>query len=468
MSSHSAKQRSHKAHAKRSTRPKRNADSLSHLPPISVVIDHLGEKGNGVACSHADPKTRIYVPHSLPGETAIVQPKRKLATGIEAEIISISAPSSARKVADCQAAPACGGCQFQHAELEFYHDWKEQRIKNKVEQAGIVPRQWLPPFRAEPFSRRRARFAFLRLANSTAFGFRARASHQIIALNGCMILSKPILSACDDIRAMLDQSLMVGKAGEVEVNQCDNGLDVVIIMKTELSLDSIRQLVEYAVSTDIIRLSYDDGKSEPELLYQRQLPALAWVMPSGARRDAIMFYPPAGAFLQSVSAAEHIMRTDCYSALFAANCIIDLFSGSGCLGLALAMRPQPPKKLAAYDISQSAITAFHDIARNITSDVSSRLMAEQRNLHDDPMTEAELSEYDAAILDPPRSGAKQQMQALVDGGVTKIVMVSCHINSFIRDAAVLIEAGYICHWARHIDQFYLTSHSECIAYFERQ
>ena len=80
---------------------------------------------------------------------------------------------------------------------------------------------------------------------------------------------------------------------------------------------------------------------------------------------------------------------------------------------------------------------------------------------------AELSEYDAAILDPPRSGAKQQMQPLVDASVSKIVMVSCHINSFIRDAAVLIEAGYICHWARHIDQFYLTSHSECIAYFER-
>lgn len=467
MSSHKTKRRSHKAQAKRSARTKKNADSLSHLPPLSVAIDHLGDKGHGVVLPHAEHKFRIYVPHSLPGEKAVVQPKRKLPTGIEAEIISISSSSRARKAPDCQAAPACGGCQFQHAELGFYHEWKEQRIKDKVEQAGIIPRQWLAPFRAEPFSRRRARFAFLRLANSTVFGFRERASHQIVPLSGCMILSKPILSAIEAIRAMLDQSLAAGLSGEVEVNQCDNGLDVVIIMKPELSGESIRQLVEHAVSTCIIRLSCHDGKLAPELLYQRQLPALAWVMPSGAKRDVIMFHPPAGAFLQSVSAAEHIMRADCYSALFSATRIIDLFSGSGSLGLALAMRPHPPKKLAAFDISQSAITAFHDIARNIASDVSSRLMAEQRNLHDDPITEAELSEYDAAILDPPRSGAKQQMQPLVDASVSKIVMVSCHINSFIRDAAVLIEAGYICHWARHIDQFYLTSHSECIAYFER-
>jgi len=41
------------------------------------------------------------------------------------------------------------------------------------------------------------------------------------------------------------------------------------------------------------------------------------------------------------------------------------------------------------------------------------------------------------------------------------------MKSFARDAEMLISAGYQCRWARHIDQFLLTSHSELVAYFEK-
>ncbi len=375
---------------------------------------------------------------------------------------------AARKPADCMAAPACGGCQFQQAELSFYHDWKEQLAKDILAQSGIHPQQWLTPFRATPHSRRRARFAFRRLANQTIMGFRARSSHHIVALDGCTILSDSILLAMDDLQNMLTSALAVGSSGEMEINASDNGLDVMLVMADPLSRDSISQLVELAATSNMIRLSFSDGKSSSELLFQRDVPQLLWNLPSGATREHLLFRPPAGAFLQSVSAAEQVMREDCFTALAKAERIIDLYSGSGSLSLPLAFRQNPPKELAAYDVSNQAIMALHDMMRNQAPDLPLQLKAEARNLNIDPMTAGELHHYDAAILDPPRSGAKKQMHHLAESGIAQIVMVSCHLKSFVRDAEVLIKAGYQCRWARHIDQFYLTSHSECVAYFDRE
>ena len=440
--------------------------SLRHMPPVDVRIDHLGAQGDGIA--HDDHDNIIYVPHALPGEHLTVQPTRKVTGGIEAAIIAITSPAPMRKPADCMAAPACGGCQFQHVELTFYHNWKEQLAKDMLAQSGIDVHEWLPPFRAKPHSRRRARFAFKRLADQTVMGFRGRSSHHIVALDGCTVLSEPIMSAMDGIKTMLTTALAVGVSGEIEINACDNGLDVMLVMADALAADAVTRMVELAASGHMIRLSYHDGKSDPELLFQRNVPQLAWHMPAGATRDQLIFHPPAGAFLQSVSAAEQVMREDCFRALENADRIIDLFSGSGSLGLPLAFRQQTPKKLAAYDVSRHAIMALRDMVRGQAPDLPVQLLAEPRNLNADPMTANELRDYDAAILDPPRNGAKEQMHHLAESGIAQIVMVSCHLNSFVRDANVLIKAGYTCRWARHIDQFYLTSHSECVAYFERE
>ncbi|MGB1919590.1 MAG: class I SAM-dependent RNA methyltransferase [Candidatus Puniceispirillales bacterium] len=468
QSRHSSSSRYGRGRFKKTSSKRKTEQSLKHLPPLEVTIDHLGAQGDGVVQADGENENRIFVPHALPGERLMVQPTRRIANGIEAEILSIMTPAVTRKPVDCMAAPACGGCQFQHAELSFYHDWKEQLAKDILAQSGIHPQQWLAPFRATPHSRRRARFAFKRLADQTVLGFRARASHHIITLDGCTILSDSILSAMDDLQNMLTSALAVGSSGELEINACDNGLDVMLVMTNPLSKDAIRQLVALATTSHVIRLSLRDGKSGSELLFQRDLPKLLWHLPSGTIREHLLFHPPAGAFLQSVSAAEQVMREDCFRALTKAERIIDLYSGSGSLGLPLAFRQNPPKKLAAYDVSHQAIMALHDMMRYQAPDLPLQLVAEARNLNADPMTAYELKHYDAAILDPPRSGAKQQMHHLVESGITHIVMVSCHLNSFVRDAEVLIKAGYQCRWARHIDQFYLTSHSECVAYFVRE
>ncbi|MDA0909455.1 MAG: methyltransferase, partial [Proteobacteria bacterium] len=168
-----------------------------------------------------------------------------------------------------------------------------------------------------------------------------------------------------------------------------------------------------------------------------------------------------------VAEAETIMRQDCFNALKGSNKVVDLFSGAGSLGLALAFASPAPKQIAAYDISASAISALQAMIRSAAPDLPLHLIAKARNLFSDPLSLSELKPFDGAIIDPPRSGAGRQMPLLAASGIKRLVMVSCDMKSFARDAEMLISAGYQCRWARHIDQFLLTSHSELVAYFEK-
>ena len=97
-----------------------------------------------------------------------------------------------------------------------------------------------------------------------------------------------------------------------------------------------------------------------------------------------------------------------------------------------------------------------------------RISVENRNLFKDPLNVAELAPFDAAIIDPPRAGAAAQMPAIVGSNVRRVMMVSCNPASFARDAQILIEGGFHCRWAQVIDQFYLTSHTEMMACFDRK
>lgn len=454
---------------------------------MQVTIDRLGALGDGVAVIVEDDSEtpeivdttdaidqRLFVPNALPGEDMIVQPRRQWSHGIEAKIVSITSPSPHRKAPDCEVFATCGGCQFQHMEMAFYQDWKEQQVASFLDMAGISPEQWLTPFRAKPQSRRRARFAWQARKNRLVIGFRGRHSHEISPLTGCVILHPSLMQGYHLMRDHLLPLLVSDhgreNAGEVEINLCDNGMDVVLRLDAPLSRAEMTALIAATGSDEassIARLSLMLSDDEPELVFQRDTPVMVWPMPDGASRDQLIFAPPAGGFMQSVADAETIMRQDCFDALQGANKVVDLFSGAGSLGLALAFAAPAPKQIAAYDVSASAISALQSMIRSAAPDLPLHLTAKTRNLFQDPLSLSELRAFDGAIVDPPRSGAGRQMPLLAASGIPRVVMVSCDIKSFARDAEMLISAGYKCRWARHIDQFLLTPHSELVACFER-
>ena len=75
--------------------------------------------------------------------------------------------------------------------------------------------------------------------------------------------------------------------------------------------------------------------------------------------------------------------------------------------------------------------------------------------------------FDAAVLDPPRAGAQEQVRELANSSVARIAYVSCNPATFARDAEILVSGGYRLLWARPVGQFRWSTHVELAAAFTR-
>ena len=78
-------------------------------------------------------------------------------------------------------------------------------------------------------------------------------------------------------------------------------------------------------------------------------------------------------------------------------------------------------------------------------------------------------DWDALLLDPPRSGADALLKQLPGKSVRRVVYVSCHPASLARDAGTLVAThGFTLAAAGVMDMFPHTAHVESIALFERR
>ena len=71
------------------------------------------------------------------------------------------------------------------------------------------------------------------------------------------------------------------------------------------------------------------------------------------------------------------------------------------------------------------------------------------------------------MLDPPRSGALEQVRQIGASAVPRIAYVSCNPATFARDAELLVAGGYRLDWVRPVGQFRWSTHVELAAAFSR-
>src|SRR3546814_15917257 len=82
-----------------------------------------------------------------------------------------------------------------------------------------------------------------------------------------------------------------------------------------------------------------------------------------------------------------------------------------------------------------------------------KLVVDHRDLFRRPLIPAELNRFEAVILDPPRAGAREQVQQLAQSDVPAIAYISCNPGSFASDAKLLTEAGYVLATVKPVGQF---------------
>ncbi|WP_332712859.1 class I SAM-dependent RNA methyltransferase [Pelagibacterium mangrovi] len=394
----------------------------------TLIIERLGHRGEGVATLDGKP---VFVPLTLAGETITAQIE-----GNRAQLIDILAPAPERRETPCPHYGACGGCQLQHLSPELYLAFKRSLVAQALDRAGVSA-EVKDPIIAHGTGRRRATFH----ATPSAAGFMALRSHAIHDLDFCPILV-PALARAPKIAR--DIAAAIGPC-DVAFTASDMGLDVAIRAKGARPNPKLTTL---ARAFDLARLSLN---SEPLIIHRQ---------PSIAMGKAEVPLP-VGSFLQATEQAENTLAALVTGAVSGARHIADLFCGVGPFALRLAERAP----VFAADADGPAVAAL-DAAKRNTKGLKP-ITAERRDLFREPLGPFELNRFDAVVLDPPRAGAQAQIGQLAGSKVKTIAYVSCDPQSFARDAAVLVQAGFAIGPVTPVDQFAFSSHTEVFAVFNR-
>ena len=353
------------------------------------------------------------------------------------------APGPHHQVPPCRHFPECGGCQLQHADDEAYRAYLKSRIEGALAQHGLAT-EIREPHLSPPLSRRRASLRALKLGQRTVIGFNAERSHQIVDLAECHILRPELFALVAPLRGLLNGLLRPRRAGEVQLALADQGVDVMLKGVGGGGLEAIETLTEFCTQQQLARLSLDQGLG-PETFYE---PVPVTVTLSGT---PIPF--PVGAFLQATEDGEAALVAAVREAVGESKRTADLFAGLGTFALAL------PGQAYAAEASRDAVLALKRAGSNIA--------AEHRDLYRRPLDAAELANFDAVVLDPPRAGAAEQAANLAASAVPRIAYVSCNPATFARDAKTLADGGYALAWVRPVGQFRWSTHVELAAAFRR-
>jgi 23S rRNA (uracil1939-C5)-methyltransferase len=416
--------------------------SMTGGPVSDVLIEAVGGEGDGVA---AGP---VYAPFTLPGERVRVAGK-----GDRRELVEVLEPSAERVEPPCPHFGVCGGCALQHWDHSAYLEWKVARLVATLSRERIEA-EILPAYAAGPGERRRVTLhARQGRKDEARLGYKMRKTWTLVPVEACPIADPKIVAALPALRRLAAPLFENPKsAPSLHVTLTDAGLDVdisgVARKGGELSGDARMRLAEAAQGGDLARVTL-----EGETAYMARPPQVRL-------GPATVALPP-GAFLQAVPGAEVAMANFAVQALAGAGRIADLYCGVGTFTFPLAQIAQ----VHAADGDASAIRAL--TAAMATAPGLKGVTAEARDLVRRPILAEELKKMDAALFDPPRAGAAQQAAELARSKVTRVVAISCNPATFVRDAAVLIAAGFKLQRVLPVDQFLWSPHIELAAAFER-
>jgi 23S rRNA (uracil1939-C5)-methyltransferase len=341
----------------------------------------------------------------------------------------------------------CGGCLTQDMDPAAYAASKRQQVVEALSRAG-VPAMVEETISVAPGTRRRAVFKVHKHDGVTDLGFHAARSHSIVDMRECLLLTPNLLSSVPAFRSLFAGIFSDGHQADLHVTDTETGLDISVKTNARLTPDITAALAHAASKLNLARVVW-----KKDMALELAAPVV--------RFDGVPVKIPPETFLQASHEGEALLQERVAILLKGAKHIADLFAGCGTFTLPLAKKA----KVHAVELEASALSALAAAARGAAG--LKPVTTEKRDLFKRPLTPSELKQYDAVLLDPPRAGASAQASQLGQSKIGRIAYVSCNAESFARDAAILIKAGYKMGTVLPVDQFLWSSHIELVAGFER-
>lgn len=340
----------------------------------------------------------------------------------------------------------CGGCQLQHVNDEKLSEFVHQRIENALLGQDMKIPNFAAPYLSPPATRRRISLRSSWAGKNFHLGFSSEKSHRIVNVTQCDVMTAQLFAMVDPLREFLKPMIDRRRNVQIKMAGIDQGIDMLIENWVPKGLDQIEAITDFARKHKLARLSVNDGidnitQWEPEPV-------------TVTFNDIAVSYPHFG-FLQATKDGENALVDAVREVTHSAGKIADLFAGLGTFALSM----DPKQKIYAAEGDRATLSALKSSANA----AQKQIFSEHRDLYRRPLNSEELNRFDAVILDPPRAGAREQVDQLAQSNVKDIAYVSCNPSSFARDAKRLIAGGYRLDKIWPIGQFRWSTHVELVS-----
>ena len=343
-------------------------------------------------------------------------------------------------------------CPYNQFVCMFYRKYKIHLVQSALKRMNLKP-QFLEPVFCASRGRRRATFAAFLQNKKLVMGYYKRRSHIITEVEDCLVVQPELLSWRDKVAPYLKDIIRDSRPVDVFFQLVDGQCEIVVTgpvgRKDSPDLQVRETAAKLVQETKVARLSWRLKPFDaPEILVESK----KLIAHFG---NLSVSLPPA-AFLQPTIEGERALVGAMLD--FMPNGVrhaADLFCGCGTFTGPLLERAE---KVSAFDVSGVEVLQKAK-AQNLT--------AVKRDLFKNPLRKDELNEFDVVVFDPPRAGAKEQMQELAKSRVKTAIGVSCNPATFARDARTLCDHGFKLERVRIVDQFVWSHHVELVGLFTR-
>ncbi|EIC23411.1 23S rRNA (uracil(1939)-C(5))-methyltransferase RlmD [Thiorhodovibrio frisius] len=437
--------------------------------PIEAEIGDLSHDGRGVA--HVDGKA-VFVQGALAGERVRFRLTRRQRRHDEGEVVEVLSASPDRVTPRCAHFGLCGGCALQHLDPAAQIGMKQEVLAAALERIGKVrPETWLPQLVAEHWGyRRKARLGVRYVAKKgrVLVGFRERRSSFVADLARCEVLHPAVGERLTELAELIGSLSIRERIAQIEMAQGDGPVVLIFRVLEPPTPGDIDLLQAFAARTGL-HVYLQPGGIETVAPLPGQQAELSYALPA---QDVTLAFEP-NDFTQVNLELNRLLVARALEQLDPGpgDRVLDLFCGLGNFTLPIARRAG--LVLGVEGDAGLVERARANAGRNGLDD--SRVRFERADLYSEtPDQDAagpwdwSRQSFDLALIDPPRSGALQVLDALAATGIRRLVYVSCYPGTLARDAGYLVaNHGFRLEAAGVMDMFPHTAHVESLAVFER-
>lgn len=447
------------------------SEKLQQGQVVELEITDLNTDGDGVGRHEG---RVVFVPNTVTGDrltAKIVQSKAKFAQGKIEKLLN-SSPHRIRP--GCIVADKCGGCQWQHIEIDYQRQAKQRQVMQAFQRiGGFAEVEIKPILHADHALNYRNKSTYPLGRSSTGqvqAGYYRQGSHKLINLNQCPVQDErlhPLLREVkQDIQeqgwSIYNETTHQGKLRHLSLRIGQNTGEILLTLVTadrnlagieeqaQKWLDKYPGLVGVCLNINRDRANAILGKTTQTILgkpYLREIFA------------GVELHIAADTFFQvNTSAAELLLQAIIQQLnLTGSETIVDAYCGIGTFSLPLAKRI---KQVIGIELNHNSVRQAQSNAALNQINNAIFLTGKVK----DCLQQIEF-QPDIFLLDPPRKGCDPQvLETILKLNPGRIAYISCKPATLARDVQILCASGaYQLTQIQPADFFPQTTHVECCA-----